>query len=225
MRVLKDGTMPLAPGLPPFAPVSVRLLDILARQDAVVEQVAELLRLDASFVAEVLRPANTPVFGFERQIRSLAHAVARLGTQRLRALIATVGLRQASRSYGAMRGYWRHSVASGFLAAEITGGWGIPDRAYTAGLPHDTGTFCSLAGVPTAQWSVSPDDIPVESLSEVVVAACRLSEALGFALGPSSECGIDEVLQVLPHAAREPLHINASHLARALEEKIAVINN
>lgn len=186
MRVLKDATMPLLPGLPPFAPVSVRLLDILSREDAVVEQVARLLRLDAACVAEVLRLADSPVFGFERQIRSLAHAVARLGAERLRALISTVGLR-AGRSHRSMRGYWRHSVASGYAAAASGGAPGPP-------------------------------------LSEVVAAACRLSAAWGLPAG-SGECGLEEVLHPFPPAASEPLAVNPAHLARALEEKIAIINN
>lgn len=222
--MLNNGTSPALPGLPPFAPVSVRLLEILSREDAVIEQVAGLLRLDASFVGEVLRLANSPAFGFERQIRSLAQAVARLGTNRLQALIATVGLRQSSRQHASMRGYWRHSVASGFLAAEMARAWSLhPDQAYTAALLHDPATFYSLAGVPAP----SAETVPVEPMHEVVSAACRVSEALGFPVMPQSapRRELDAVLRSLPQPAREPLGIDPARLAQALEEKIAIINN
>lgn len=222
--MFNDGNLPVPPGLPPFAPVSVRLLEILSREDAVIEQIAELLRLDPAFVGEVLRLANSPAFGFERQIRTLAQAVAQLGTKRLRALIATVGLRQSSQSHISMRGYWRHSVAAGFLAAEMAPAWSVnPDQAYTAALLHDPATLYSLAGVPAPLAEADP----LESLHEVVAAACRMSEALGFPVMPESapQHEFDAVLRSLPEPAREPLRVNPARLAQALEEKIAMINN
>jgi HD-like signal output (HDOD) protein len=142
MRILMDGTMPsMLPGLPPFAPVSVRLLDILSSEDAVVEQVAELMRLDAHFVAEIVRLANSPVFGFQRKIRSLAHVVALLGAERLRALAASAALKQSGEAHRELHGYWRHSVASGFLAAELADAQGEDlDQAYTGAPLYDAGS-------------------------------------------------------------------------------------
>jgi HD-like signal output (HDOD) protein len=191
----------------PFAPASKALVDLLSQDDAVVDQVAALLRLDGDSVAEVLRLANSPAFGFERQIRHLAHAIVMLGTRRVKALIATVGLKQASHSRQSLQGCWRHSVASAFLASEIAPGWALPpDEAYTAGLLH----------------TLSSSD---PAIGEVVSLACRLSSALGF---PACE-DIAAVSDLEPLLLRVPESAEArsdpARMARLLEEKIAYINN
>lgn len=158
LKALKDADMPSLPGLPPFAPVSASLLDLLSREDAVVAQVAELLRLDREFVAEVLRLSGTRLFGFERQIRTLAHAVTRLGPRRLKALAVTV----RHQAHGPLRGYWRHNVASGFLAAHFAAarGEGPAFRPWAALEP-----------------AIPADGSTVHSLTDMVEAACS-AEAL-----------------------------------------------
>jgi hypothetical protein len=98
-----------------FAPASPALVDLLSQDDAVVDGVAEILRLDPDLVACILRLANLHAFGFERQVRHLAHAVAILGTHRVKALIA------AGHSRHEFEACWRHSVASAFLASELPG--------------------------------------------------------------------------------------------------------
>lgn len=217
-------------GMPPFAPASVRLVELLSQDDAVVEQVAALLRLDADFVAEILRLANSPTLGFERQIRNLAHAIVMLGTRRVKALIATVGLKQSSHACSGMRGYWRHSVASGLLAAEMASSRALsPDDAYTAALLHELVTWESVAGLPSCGQrpftSLFGSPSPPPSLCEVVALACRLSTALGFSM-MEHETGVptlETLLLELPET--DAVRINPSDAAHALEEKIAYINN
>lgn len=229
MKIFKDGNMPtLIPGKPTFTPVASRLLDILAREDAVVEQVAGLLRLEPEFVAEVLRLANTPVFGFERQIRNLAHVVTILGTRRLRALIATVALRQSGGERGSLYGYWRHSVAAGFLAAEMAPGWGLdPDQAYTAAVMHDHGTWDSRSGLPDAPWSPACDPTDGQAPVGMVGLACGLSEVLGFPtmLHSPAVAGLDEILNSLPDTARRCIPGDIGRLTRVLRDKISAIYN
>jgi hypothetical protein len=224
-----DGAMPsLIPGAPTFTPVASRLLDLLANEDAVVEQVAALLRLEPAFVAEVLQMASTPVFGFQRQIRNLAHVVASLGTQRLRALIATVALRQSSGTGGPLCGYWRHSVAAGFLAAELAPGWALdPDQAYTAAVMHDNGAWDSRGGIPVAPWSTPCEEADGQSLAGMEGFACGFSEVLGFPipLHASPPAGLEELLSALPQTARICFPSDLTRLARHLEGKIATINN
>jgi hypothetical protein len=211
-----DLTQNALTSMPPFAPASMRLVELLSQDDAVVEQVAALLRLDADVIAEILRLANSPTFGFERQIRDLAHAIVMLGTRRVKALIATVELKQSSHGGGGMQGYWRHSVAAGLLASELASSRAVsPDDAYTAGLLHELVTRESVAGLPS----------PPPGLGEVVGLACRLSNALGFSMAGHEAGGatLESLLLQLPKTAA--VRIDPSRTARALEEKIAYINN
>lgn len=212
--------------LPPFMPVSMALLDILSREDAVVEQVAALLRLEPEFVAEVLELANSPAFGFQSQIRTLAHAVVLLGTKRLQALILTVSLRHGSAS-GHTRDFWRHSVASAFAAAELAPGYGVhPDRAFTAALLHDMGTWQALSGCAAPEIPAGLRHFQDESTVDLVRFACRISDALGFsAAGQATENFSDaDILNAMPLPHPEPA-ADPKTVARVVREKMRYINN
>ena len=214
--------------LPPFMPVSMALLDILSREDAVIEQVAALLQLDSEFVGEVLDLANSRAFGFQSQITSLAHAVVLLGTRRLQALILTASLRRSGKVTGAPD-FWRHSVASAFAAAEMASGWSVnPDTAYTAALLHDMGTWQALAGC-------AAEDVPdglrrcrEEADVDLIHAACRISEALGF----SEAAGVreEEVAEVGVFPAmrlneEQRVLLDPTSVAEAVREKMRFIGN
>jgi len=204
--------------LPPFNPVSLRLLDVLSKEDAVVEQVAELLRLDSAFVAEILRLANSPVFGFQNQIRTLAHVVVLLGTKRLKALIATISLKRSSGASEALEGFWRHSVASAFVAAELAEPYGVhPDSAYTAALLHDIRMWGWLSGCVAPEWHEPA------GCSEVVHWACHISDALGFQVTPAPPPGGGGFLEQLPEPVRS--HVDPKLLTRVVQEKLIAINN
>ncbi len=217
MKVLKDAAMPAPAGLPPFAPISVKLLDILSREDAVVAQVAGLLRMDADFVADVLRLSDTLLFGFEREIRALAHAVVRLGPRRLEALVATAGLRQPVAARGPMRGYWRHNVASGFLAADFAAARGMhPGQAGVLEMLRESAESRTPAA---PQCAVPAETGAAESLADVLgaVASCAAD-----ASGRQLAC---EALGQLPQSTWEAFRFDPARLARAIEETVSVIDN
>jgi HD-like signal output (HDOD) protein len=142
--------------LPPFPPVALRLLDILSQEDSVVRQIVELIRLDTTFAAEIVRLANSPIFGFSRRIDSVGHAVALLGTERVKALTITVAVGAYGRKafkHTSLRRCWQNTLATAFVAQEIAGACQInKDRAYTAGLLRDIGRLALLAAYP-AEYS------------------------------------------------------------------------
>jgi hypothetical protein len=161
MKLLDDEAMPAPPGLPPFAPVAACLLDIVSRQDDVAGEAAELLGLEGGFVATLLR-ADSPG---DRQIRTLARAIAWLGAGRVRALAATLGPLP-------MSGYWRHSAESAFVAVEVAAARGVhPGHASTAAILDDSGAPCPPADVAAPQPGMPAQALAVESLIEAVGAA------------------------------------------------------
>jgi putative nucleotidyltransferase with HDIG domain len=139
--------------LPPFPPIALRLLDILAKDEVETQEIITLVRKDPAFSASILRLANSASYGFRSQIDSLGHAIVLLGTQRVMALTLTV----AVGSYGrlafrieALKKCWHHSLATALLSEEIASACSINrDRAYTAGLLHDLGRLTLLVGYPT----------------------------------------------------------------------------
>ena len=79
--------------LPPYRPVARKLMVLSAREDVPMSQVQTVLRTDAAFTAEVLRLANSPLFGGRREITSVLQAVMILGLERIKALATTLALR------------------------------------------------------------------------------------------------------------------------------------
>jgi methyl-accepting chemotaxis protein len=68
----------------PAWPVAVsRLLTLVNDEASTNEQIAEALRLDAGLTANVLRLANSPLFGLRRAIADVDHATSILGRRRL----------------------------------------------------------------------------------------------------------------------------------------------
>lgn len=60
--------------LPPFPAIATKLLRLFASEDAEVRQVVSLIRADPAFSSELLRVANSPIYGLRSQVSSLHHA-------------------------------------------------------------------------------------------------------------------------------------------------------
>lgn len=138
--------------LPPIPGVAVKLLGLLAKDDIGLGDVADTVSADAAIAAEVLRAANTAYYGIRGEVTSIRHATTLLGTARIRALAATIGLRrylgQALRQPAVQR-CWRHNLACAATAEQIAlrlGG--SPPDAYTAGLLHDIGRMALIVAHP-----------------------------------------------------------------------------
>lgn len=138
--------------LPPFSPVLGRLIPMLADQSANYRVLGELISADPSLTAQVLRLANSAMFGRRGEIRSLLAALTMLGIDRVYSLVLTSGLRRmANRAarWPLARRCWRHSLATALLSADLTVDC-LGDMAedYTAGLLHDLGRFILLMSGP-----------------------------------------------------------------------------
>ena len=55
-------------------------------------QIGELIRMDPSFSAELLRFANSPLFGLPGEVRSVARATMLLGLERVKTMATMVAL-------------------------------------------------------------------------------------------------------------------------------------
>jgi len=129
--------------LPVFGPVALKMLNLLANQQAEVRSLAGLLRTDPALSAEVLAVANSSFYGTPQYIDNLARAILVLGFERTRSLTLTVALRSFTlhpANAKVMQACWHHSVATALLAEELASLYEIAkDRAYIAALIHDVG--------------------------------------------------------------------------------------
>ena len=138
--------------LPPFRPVAVKLLRLTAQDDVPLNRIQAVLRTDVAFSAEVLRLANSALIGSRNEVGSVAHAVALLGLERLKALSMTIAMRDflsTSKSSTAMQLFWKYNLATAAICEWLAGLLSIQtDAGYTAGLIHDIGRLGILRAHP-----------------------------------------------------------------------------
>ncbi|MCS7315844.1 MAG: HDOD domain-containing protein [Bryobacterales bacterium] len=135
--------LPALSKIPAFPPIVLRIFDLLASEEVEVRRLVELLTADPAFSAQILRLANSPLFGFHSRIESLQHALVILGLKRIRSLAMTVAAAnymQAAMKVQELYRCWRHTLACALLSEELARLTSQPeDVAYTAGLLHDLG--------------------------------------------------------------------------------------
>jgi HD-like signal output (HDOD) protein len=138
--------------LPPFPAVALQLLSLLEDDEVPMNKVSDLLRMDPALSAEILRVANSVLYGLSRRIDNVSHATVVLGTEAVKRLALTVALGRFSHRFlhnESLRVCWDHSVACGLIAEELAVMMDQPrSRAYTAGLLHDVGRLALLACYP-----------------------------------------------------------------------------
>lgn len=140
--------------LPPFSPVVARLLEELNGEVQSFRRLSLRISEDPGLAAQVLRMANSALYGRRGEVSSLLVAVNLIGIDRLRALVLTYGVRQMFRPVARLplaRRIWRHSLATAILAADFAmdaGSDAMED--YTAGLLHDIGRLVFLVCAPEA---------------------------------------------------------------------------
>ena len=146
-------TPPALKKLKPLPAVAIRLMQLVSTDDVVFRRVAELVRTDPAFSAEVLRLANSALLGRRDRIAGILHAVAILGLERLKSLVMMVALRNflsSALEHPTLLRCWRHSLACAVLCEEVAGlCWLDKDKAHTAGLLHDVGRLALLGTYPS----------------------------------------------------------------------------
>ncbi|HLK48859.1 MAG TPA: HDOD domain-containing protein [Bryobacteraceae bacterium] len=138
--------------IPAFPPVVLRVIDLLADEEAETALLVQELSADATLCAQILRLANSPLFGLTAQVDTVHHAVVTLGFARVQSLVtavATTNYMKGAMRTQALHQCWRHTVASAVLCRELARAAGLPsDRAYSFGLLHDIGRLGLLVAYP-----------------------------------------------------------------------------
>jgi HD-like signal output (HDOD) protein len=129
--------------MPAFPPVAAKLLRVASDENAAVADLVYLLRADPALSAEIIRYANSPLFNFANDIRTLDQAAPLLGVRKIRSLaLASIGRTyiRAVLMMDELRVFWRYSLVCALLSEMLARFCAVPeDTAYSAGLLHDIG--------------------------------------------------------------------------------------
>jgi HD-like signal output (HDOD) protein len=129
--------------IPPFPQIAVRILQLTNNEDVSMRQLGTLISSETAFSNEVLTIANSALYAGHFPITSVLQAIAVLGTNNLRGICLTVGVRAylgESVNHQSMRAIWRHSLACALVADQLAKAGSLDqEAAYTAGILHDIG--------------------------------------------------------------------------------------
>jgi putative nucleotidyltransferase with HDIG domain len=108
--------------------------------------------MDPSFSAELLRFANSALFGIRHEVKSVSQAILLVGLERVKTMATLVAVNRMIRSsvrVQALRKVWVHSLVTAMVAEEAARIAGLAaDAAYTAGLLHNLGTLGLMSAYP-----------------------------------------------------------------------------
>jgi HD-like signal output (HDOD) protein len=138
--------------------VALQILNLAARPEAEVQELARLVARDPALSAGVLSVANSPVHRGLMEVETTREAVARLGFDELGRVAAAVSARTLfsprhraeQAAFGArFTDLFGHAVAVGSAAASVALGrpGARADRVYLGGLLHDVGKALALSAL------------------------------------------------------------------------------
>jgi putative nucleotidyltransferase with HDIG domain len=139
-RVDKLRTLPASPA------VLKPLLELMrqAPDKIQLDKVVKLVSYEKTIAAQLLRIANSPLYGRVRPAESIQAAVVTLGIQRIEDIVLSncIGTLIPKEKWIVDPGvFWRHSFGCALVCREFAEriGYHDPEKAYLAGLLHDLG--------------------------------------------------------------------------------------
>ena len=133
--------------IPPFPQVAIKAMDIISNTQYVVSDLVEVICLDQSITANILKLCNSAYFGLPRKVSSLKEAVVYLGTIQLRQVLLASGAKdiydRPDKGYSYFVGeLWQHAIACALMSQVLARHLRLPldeNSIFTAALLHDVG--------------------------------------------------------------------------------------
>lgn len=141
--------------LPVLSGVAMKLFNILADPDSMIDALASVIETDPSLTLKLLKIVNSAFYGFARKIDSVKESVVILGTEEIKNL--AFGLSAAKTFQNVQlagvahpHALWRHSIGTAIIAEHLSKrAPGFKETGvFTAGLIHDTGKIFLMEHFP-----------------------------------------------------------------------------
>ncbi len=143
--------------LPSLPHAVTRLLEASLENSASLKGIADIAANDPGLTSQILRLANSPLFGQGGKVVSLPQAVVNLGLQSVRNIAISLSVYESFTDIAevpnfSLANFWWHSLCTGVCARNLAAriGYEHPDEAFIAGLLHDIGQLFMLRANPEA---------------------------------------------------------------------------
>jgi len=210
--------------IPSMPQVAARFLEMIQDPDFDYRDVVEVLSSDAGTAGEILRLANSSLFGVTRHVSSLSHALTLLGLRRVRSLVLgryiVESLDRRTPTRISLSYFWRRSLTCAVLAGQFAAHVEpqLREEAFISGLLADVGVIVLDEAMPTDYAEISARYCPDgdADLARAEVNAIGISHAQASALVLAHWQLPDVVCEAVSLHPWELDAMEASPLARAV---------
>jgi HD-like signal output (HDOD) protein len=123
--------------------VVMRANELIDSETADVESIAEVIALDPSLTAQLLKLVNSAFYGLPSKIETISRAITVIGMQELRSLILSASAVEVFNKVAPeaidMNDFWFRSIYVGLAAKQISGDRRKAEMFFLTGLMHDVG--------------------------------------------------------------------------------------
>jgi len=170
--------------------IYVRMREELASPESSINQVARIAATDPALTARLLKIVNSALYGYDRSIESVYHAITIVGLQQVQDLVLALSISSVFNElhprYLDMHRFWRGSLLRGLMARQLGEHCKLPasERLFTIGLLADIGHLVLYQNLPElserARRQAQEDGIPLHE-AEWKLIGCNYAE-IGAAL-------------------------------------------
>ena len=145
--------------LPPLPQVATRAIRISADSDTSSKQLQNLIRTDQALSAQLLRIANSAMFGRMREVSTLTEAILTLGFSTARSVVIASSVKNLyNRGPASLkeRILWEHALATAITGNAFSKSMRFPvtEEVFLAGLMHDIGKSAMALKFPESYISL-----------------------------------------------------------------------
>ena len=140
--------------MPTLPTVALRVMEVTSNPKSSANDLMEIIGPDISLTAKILKIANSPFYGFTKEISSLQHAVTVLGFKEIRNMVISTIAFDSFKNFKKndkfdISKFWRHSFCCGLaakiIAVELKN---TSSELFVAGLIHDIGKLVMYIAFP-----------------------------------------------------------------------------
>ncbi len=139
--------------LPPLPQVATRVIRITADSDTSTEQLQNLVRRDQALTSQILKVANSAMFGRMREVTTLTQAILTLGFSTTRSVVLASSVKNLfTRGPAGLqeRILWEHAPVTALTGSAFSKAMRFPiaEEVFLAGLMHDIGKSVMMLKFP-----------------------------------------------------------------------------
>lgn len=143
--------------------IATKVLEMVENQEYSFKRLEELVSVDPGLTAKILKIANSAMYARQNKVTKLQNAMTLLGINTIKNVVilvtgASMFKQKAGSPFYIL--FWRHSLATAFIAKDLAAKAGIPqlgEEAFIAGLLHNVGQVALYLHDPAAYESLVAD--------------------------------------------------------------------